>query len=250
MKYTPQDIAKLGTILGIWAHPDDEAWTTAGILAAGRQNNQRVVVVTATRGESGKTADESRWPQANLREIRTKELEASLATLGVIEHHWLNYPDGTLSDQNQSEAAEKIADIIRELDPNTIFTFCQDGLTGHEDHKAVCQWTIEAARIAGSPAKLFGAIEATEKYQAISQDCSKLLKHVYFNTDKPKTIPMAQTDLCFALPQDLQVLKRMSLQCQASQTAQLFENHGGQTFIYEQIACECFIQLNEVPKSS
>ena len=48
---TSDDVAELGTILGIWAHPDDEAYLSGGLMALARDNGQRVVCVTATRGE-------------------------------------------------------------------------------------------------------------------------------------------------------------------------------------------------------
>ena len=39
---------ELGNILGVWAHPDDEAYLTAGIMARAVRNGSRVVCVTAT----------------------------------------------------------------------------------------------------------------------------------------------------------------------------------------------------------
>jgi len=48
---TITDAAQLGTVLGIWAHPDDEAFLSAGLMAAARDAGQRVVCVTATLGE-------------------------------------------------------------------------------------------------------------------------------------------------------------------------------------------------------
>ena len=47
------DAARLGTLLGIWAHPDDEAFLSAGLMAAARDAGHRVVCVTATLGERG-----------------------------------------------------------------------------------------------------------------------------------------------------------------------------------------------------
>jgi LmbE family N-acetylglucosaminyl deacetylase len=46
-------ISALGTIMGIWVHPDDEAYLSGGLMALARANGQRVVCVTATRGELG-----------------------------------------------------------------------------------------------------------------------------------------------------------------------------------------------------
>ena len=45
--------AGLGTVLGVWAHPDDEAYLAGGLMAAAVDAGARVVCVTATRGERG-----------------------------------------------------------------------------------------------------------------------------------------------------------------------------------------------------
>lgn len=47
---------RIETLLGIWAHPDDEAYCSSGLMAQVREGGGRVVVVTASRGEHG-TAD-------------------------------------------------------------------------------------------------------------------------------------------------------------------------------------------------
>ncbi|MGH3589327.1 MAG: PIG-L deacetylase family protein, partial [Pseudonocardia sp.] len=43
----------LGTILGVWAHPDDETYLCGGLMARAARSGDRVVCVTATRGEQG-----------------------------------------------------------------------------------------------------------------------------------------------------------------------------------------------------
>ena len=37
-----------GTLLGIWAHPDDECYLSAGLMADAVRHGHRVVCVTAT----------------------------------------------------------------------------------------------------------------------------------------------------------------------------------------------------------
>src|SRR5688500_12111289 len=62
-------ISALGTILGVWAHPDDEAYLTAGLMALARRQGNDVVVATATLGEHG-TDDPAAWPPARLADRR------------------------------------------------------------------------------------------------------------------------------------------------------------------------------------
>ena len=62
---------ELGNILGVWAHPDDEAYLSAGIMARAVRAGSRVVCVTATRGEGG-SMDEEKWPPETMGEVRTE----------------------------------------------------------------------------------------------------------------------------------------------------------------------------------
>jgi LmbE family N-acetylglucosaminyl deacetylase len=50
----------LGSLLGIWAHPDDEAYLSAGLMIRATEAGHRVVCVTATKGEAGFSADDER----------------------------------------------------------------------------------------------------------------------------------------------------------------------------------------------
>ena len=84
---TPVDraIAELGTILSIWAHPDDETYLAGGVMAAARDNGQRVVCVSLTAGELG-TSEPERWPPDRLGRLRRWEAAAAMAVLGVDDH--------------------------------------------------------------------------------------------------------------------------------------------------------------------
>ena len=62
-------VAPLGTILSVWAHPDDETYLAGGVMAAARDRGQRVVCASATAGEHG-TADPVAWPPERLGEVR------------------------------------------------------------------------------------------------------------------------------------------------------------------------------------
>ena len=126
-------LTDLGTVLMVWAHPDDETYLVGGLSAALTDTGRRVVCVTATRGEAGGTAE-------GLAEIRTAELEAALDLLGVEEHHWLDYADGACASVDDDEAASRIRALVDDVRPETVVTFGPDGFTGHPDHQAVSRW--------------------------------------------------------------------------------------------------------------
>jgi LmbE family N-acetylglucosaminyl deacetylase len=140
-------------LLGVWAHPDDEAYLSAGLMAEARRRGDRVVVVTVTAGERG-TDDPGRWPPDRLSRLRREELRTSLAVLGVHEHEMLGYPDGSCLDH---DATGTIAEVIDAVRPDTIVTFGPDGMTGHPDHRAVSQWVTTAWHASGRRARLWYA---------------------------------------------------------------------------------------------
>ena len=142
-------VATLGSILGVWANPDDEAYLSAITMARARRNGQPVHVVTATRGELGNT-DPGRWTTADVRELRTLELGLALRILGVSSHEWLDLPDGGLEGVDGEPVVARLERIIGVRQPDTILTFGPDGMTGHPDHIAVSGWATEAGARTGT----------------------------------------------------------------------------------------------------
>jgi LmbE family N-acetylglucosaminyl deacetylase len=145
---TPDDIKQLGTILSVWAHPDDESYTCAGIMAAAIANGQSTACITATKGEAG-VQDESRWPADQLGEIRADEMRHALECLGCTHHHWMGYPDGGCADVPEAAAIEQLLTFIDHYQPDTILTWGPEGMTGHADHATVSVWATKAARQSG-----------------------------------------------------------------------------------------------------
>jgi LmbE family N-acetylglucosaminyl deacetylase len=145
-----RDPHELGDIVGVWAHPDDESFVMGGLMAAAAQSGARVVCITATRGELG-AQDAGRWPLERLAEIRTGEMADALNALGVREHRWLGYVDGSCPSVDEGEAAGRIAEILREVSPRTMITFGPDEFTKHPDHLAVSAWTTQAFGRAAIP---------------------------------------------------------------------------------------------------
>lgn len=215
---TTEDIKKLGTIMGVWAHPDDDTYSMGGIMAAAVQNGQTVVIVTATRGEAG-VQDEKRWPAAELSKIRTEEMAAALNILGVKHHYWLDYPDGGCKNADQHKATDKIAEIIAAYKPDTILTFGPEGMTGHDDHKTVSVWANLAALKAGSNIKIYYAINTQEQYRALVEADKQF--NIFFNINEPPVCRSGECAVHFELTEDQYKLKLAALHAMPSQTEAL-----------------------------
>ncbi len=141
------------TLLGVWAHPDDETFMSAGLILDHVARGDRVVIVTATLGDHG-TDDPRHWPPARLAARRSHELRRSMAVLGVDEIHVLGFEDGDCLSGDGTEAISGHIDIIR---PDRIVTFGPEGMTGHPDHIAVSRWATDAWRSSASDAELWYA---------------------------------------------------------------------------------------------
>jgi LmbE family N-acetylglucosaminyl deacetylase len=154
METTPDTIPSLGTILGIWAHPDDETFLSGGLMAAAVDAGQRVVTLTATMGEAGAPPSEN---PAAVAARRTAELDDALAVLGVREHHVADLPDGGCATVPHATGVALVRAAILRVRPDTILTFGPDGVTGHADHQAVNRWTWDAWVETGAEADLLYA---------------------------------------------------------------------------------------------
>ncbi|MEA2506631.1 MAG: N-acetyl-D-myo-inositol-2-amino-2-deoxy-alpha-D-glucopyranoside deacetylase [Actinomycetota bacterium] len=217
----------LGTILGVWAHPDDETYLSAGVMAHAVANGERVVCVTATRGESG-SQDEKRWPTATLGSVREAELMTALGILGVTEHEWLDYSDGGLDQIPQEEALIKLGAIFDEVQADTVLTFGPEGMTGHPDHKAISAWTTEAfKRSAKLGAALYYSTVTPEWMETVFPQLDRL--DVFF-AGKPLVTPVEELGIDMALDRDLLELKYRAISAQVSQSEGLLKTLGRDFF--------------------
>lgn len=237
----PDDVSSLGTILSIWAHPDDETYFCGGLMACARDHSQRVVCVTATRGEAG-SQDPKKWPLKSLSQVRTKEMEAALKILGVQEHHWLDYPDGGCADVDPRDAVKRLVDLIQSVKPDTVLTFGKEGITGHADHQAVCKWSHAALKKAHHKAQVFHPVIEADHYHSHLQPTEEKV-HMFFAIDQPPTKAACDCDIQLALSDDLKQRKREALQAMPSQTANLLEEFGAE-FIDEAWSIETMMRCS------
>lgn len=212
------DAAALGTVLGVWAHPDDETLLAGGLMAAARDAGHRVVCVTATLGERG-TADPDTWPPDRLGRVRGHELDASLAALGIVEHHRLGITDGTCAAQPFDALVRHLARVIDIVVPDAIVTFGPDGLTGHEDHQTVSAWTT-AARAAAAPGTRLLYATTTEEFVEQWEPARDLFD-VFLADGLPLRTPSHELAVSLRLGRDQLDRKLVALHAQASQTAGL-----------------------------
>ena len=215
--------AGTGTLLGVWAHPDDEAFLSAGLMAAARRRGDRVVVVTATAGELG-TSDPATWPPERLAAHRRGELRRSLALLGVMEHVMLGFPDGSC---DEFDGTARIAEIIDRVQPSTIVTFGPDGMTNHADHRAISDWTTAAWSASGTDAELW--------YATLTPDFHNrwgTLNHEVglWGADGPPCTDMDELAHHLVLDGAGLDQKIAALRAHASQTRGLVEMVGAETF--------------------
>jgi LmbE family N-acetylglucosaminyl deacetylase len=218
---------ELGTILGVWAHPDDETYLSAGLMADGVQRGNRVVCVTATRGEAG-SLDLERWPPETLADVREVELMAALAVLGVTEHEWLGYSDGRCDQVPFDEAVQNICRTMEAVHPDSVLTFGPDGMTGHPDHKTVSAWTTAAfERAARAGASLYYATTTPEWMETIFPVLDRL--DVFF-AGKPSVTPKEELGIDFALGEELLDCKFRAISAQVSQSEALLAQLGREFF--------------------
>jgi len=240
MNYTQENVKELGTILGIWAHPDDETWSSAGLMKMACLNGQKVGIMTATKGDAGQTADEKIWPKKSLKNIREKELEKSLSYIGNVQQYWLDYEDGKLAESDTDTAVDKIVRILKVFRPNSVVTFESNGITGHDDHKTISNWTSLAVEKSGLEITILHSIESVEKFEQSGDKLDRKF-NIFFNTNKPKLIKEKDADIVLKLPNQILESKLQSLKAHASQTSKLF-NHADSRKALEILAgTECFV---------
>jgi len=214
----------LGTVLGVFAHPDDEAYLAGALMATAVDAGRRVVCVTATRGELGFPDDDPR-PITERMAVREAELAACLGVLGVDEHLWLDYPDGGCAAVVHTEPATRLAALIDEVRPDTVLTFGPEGQTYHEDHIAVSRWTTLACRQADHDPRLLYAVMTPEWIGAIGE-LVDLDQMMMVPGVEPPTTKAEDLSLWFVAEDPILERKVQALECQASQVTFFLEMAG------------------------
>ena len=165
------------SLLAVFAHPDDEAFSSGGTLAHYAARGVHVTVVSSTRGEAGKITD----PNLTIDDLgkhREVELREACRALGLAEPIFLGYRDsGRLErlrrddpmasiNAEPREIESRVRDVIERLRPQVVLTFDPHGGYDHPDHIVIHHATLAAwfssGHLDAAPQRLF--------YTAMPQD--------------------------------------------------------------------------------
>jgi LmbE family N-acetylglucosaminyl deacetylase len=130
------------SLCAVYAHPDDESFSSGGALARYAAEGVETFLITATLGEAGELDGKPADPD-RLAAVREPELRAAARALGVRDLRLLRLPDGRLADDSQ-RLTHAIRDALAEIRPQVVLTEDAQGITGHPDHLAVTRATIAA----------------------------------------------------------------------------------------------------------
>ena len=143
----------VGSVLVMAPHPDDESLGCGGTIAQLREQGYAVHVLFVSDGTMSH-ANSTAYPALRLRDLREQEAREALRRLHVDPQActFLRYPDRrvpTGHDPDFAEAVARVATLLDELKPTTVFMPWQRD--PHPDHRA--SWQIGQAAIQQSRTK-------------------------------------------------------------------------------------------------
>ena len=151
------------SVLACFAHPDDEGFSSGGLLAKLASGGARVTLVCATNGDVGEISDPSLATPENLWQVRKQELRNAMNITGVDDLHFLDYRDSGMDgwDDNlhpnaycnasADSVVAHLAGVIAEVNPHVVLTHDPSGGYGHPDHKTMSAHATAAVQRASDP---------------------------------------------------------------------------------------------------
>ena len=148
-------------VLTVYAHPDDESFGPASVLARWAREGAEIHGVWFTRGEHGASIEHPPPDTAELARIRERNVREAAALIGYRSVSILDYEDGSLDGVRNLHLL--VLGYIREHEPEVVMTFGPAGITRHRDHLAVHRATFSKfvrAQASGIPVRelYYGAV--------------------------------------------------------------------------------------------
>ena len=164
-------------MLLVHAHPDDETIGNGATMALYAADGAHVTLVTCTLGEEGEVlvpelAHLAADQEDQLGRHRVDELATAMEALGVRDHRFLGGPGryrdsgmmglptndrpDTFWQADVDEAALLLVEVVREVRPQVLVTYDENGGYGHPDHIQAHRVAMRAAELAADPAVTAG----------------------------------------------------------------------------------------------
>ena len=173
------------TLLAVFAHPDDEAFSVGGTLTHYARRGVRVVLACATRGEAGKITVPGMTVD-DLGAQREQELREACRALEIPDPVFLDYHDSgryertrhddpaALMNVNPLDIEVKLRALIEEVQPQVMVTFDPHGGYGHVDHlqmqRAATGAFFSTGHLpGGGPQRLYYTALSTEAARGIAR---------------------------------------------------------------------------------
>ncbi|MGQ0814098.1 MAG: PIG-L family deacetylase [Gemmatimonadota bacterium] len=138
------------TLVGIFAHPDDER-IVGPILARYAREGHRVHLVVATDGRKGITAHAGIPAGDSLAAVRAAETLCAARELGIMPPVLLGFEDGGLASfASLTRLRSEVRRMFETLKPDAVITFGPEGGTGHPDHRLVGNVVTEVVQAGGA----------------------------------------------------------------------------------------------------
>ena len=223
--FTPLDFPR--RLLLVHAHPDDETIGTGATMAKYAAAGALVTLVTCTLGEEGEILEPGLEHLAAdkddaLGNHRIGELAAACEALGVRDHRFLGGPGrwrdsgmiGTPANERPDcfwrcdvdEAVRELVAIVREVRPQVVVTYDDNGGYGHPDHIQAHRVAVAAFDKAGDASyapgqgepwqasKLYYTAVAKSLLQAGIDHLKETGEHDFFGVDSADDLPFGVAD--------------------------------------------------------
>jgi N-acetyl-1-D-myo-inositol-2-amino-2-deoxy-alpha-D-glucopyranoside deacetylase len=214
-------------LLLVHAHPDDETIGTGATMAKYAAEGAHVTLVTCTLGEEGEIlVPELAHLAANrdggLGDHRIGELTAAMAALGVTDHRFLGGPgrwrdSGMMGEPsndrpdsfwqaNLDDAVGALVIVIREVRPQVVISYDENGGYGHPDHIQAHRITAAAFDAAGdsdrypdagepwTPAKLYQTAIPISLLRMAFDALREMGEEAPFGVTSPEDLPFGVAD--------------------------------------------------------
>ena len=134
-------------MLAVCAHPDDESFGLGAVLSTFAQLGIETRVLCFTHGEASTLGSGG----ADLAAVRSAELAAAAAVLGVRSVRLLAFADGCLRDAALEALCSEVASAVAEGSTDCLLVFDEGGITGHPDHERATEAALVFAESLALP---------------------------------------------------------------------------------------------------